>query len=295
MPQLPQILQIPNKDIQLKSCFYCNNPLPATTGEHIFNSCWGGSHKTKRLICDECNNQFSDIDATFQIYTDAIMNANLFKGERHKQIPIIGKDDPNLDYYLEAGGKPKLKKTLLEKNNQDNGIKILSPSKKQARNYLNSDELESVWGRKLSEEEQKNYLTQAKSEQEYIDNLEVGKTINLNHQYRSTAHTALKCFGFFLPQLVTGEDMKEIKEFARYGKGDWRYFAVDVEQFFSIPKEVDWMKLDVHYNSMEIYWCSYLGMVVGVLNILNRVKRAVILSRNYSGNEKYLLMFEDSY
>lgn len=287
----PQILDIPDKDLQLTSCFYCDNPLPATTGEHIFNSCWGGSHKTKRLICDECNNQFSDIDSTFQIYTYTIMNANLFKGERHQQIPLI--DDPNWDYKLDRG-KPKLKKILIEENNQNNiQKKILFPSKTQTRKWLNSDETESVIGIKLSEKEQKKYLEQAKSEQKYIS-FSKQETINLNYQYRSTAHTVLKCLGFFMPECIKSNEMKEIKEFAAEGKGDWQYFAVDVKQYLSFDDLIA-EQLGVYYNSVEIYWCSYLGMVVGVLNILNRIKRAIILSRKYSGTEKYLLVFEDTY
>ena len=62
---------------ELKSCFYCSSPLPGSKGgEHIFNASWGGSHKTNRLICNNCNDSFSKIvDTAFKPYTDIVMNA----------------------------------------------------------------------------------------------------------------------------------------------------------------------------------------------------------------------------
>ena len=88
----------------INKCFYCNGTLPAKNKEHIFNSCWAGSHKTSKLICDRCNNKFSSIDGVFAPYTQFIMNAGEFKGERHRKIPEISLSD---DYILAPGANLK--------------------------------------------------------------------------------------------------------------------------------------------------------------------------------------------
>ncbi|MCC5652741.1 HNH endonuclease [Nostoc sp. XA013] len=61
---------------ELTNCFYCGASLPATSGEHIFNSSWGGSYKDKNLICCQCNSSFSNsTDKAFLIYVQAVMNS----------------------------------------------------------------------------------------------------------------------------------------------------------------------------------------------------------------------------
>lgn len=117
--------------------------------------------------------------------------------------------------------------------------------------------------------------------------------LNLREQYRSTAHTILKCLGFFLPEWVQGDLTKPIREFARYDKGDWRNFAVEIEQLFSVAEQAtNILHLGVHHNSVEVYWSSSTKMVVGVLTILNRVKRGVIIAQNYSGSDSILYVVE---
>ncbi len=118
--------------------------------------------------------------------------------------------------------------------------------------------------------------------------------LDLREQYRSAAHTILKCLGFFMPDLVCHEQTKQVREFARYDRGDWRLFAVEAEQHFSLA-DIPVSVLGVHHNSVEIYWCSYLRMVIGVVTILDRVKRAVVIAKNYSGPDRVLYVFEDTH
>ena len=102
MFHFPKELFLPEKASQLNSCLYCSCSLSALKKEHIFNASWAGSHQTKQLICDKCNGSFSEkVDRAFLIYTELVMNAWLFKGKRHNQLPTIELDK---NFCLDAGG-----------------------------------------------------------------------------------------------------------------------------------------------------------------------------------------------
>ena len=120
MFHFPKELFLPEKASQLNSCLYCSCSLSALKKEHIFNASWAGSHQTKQLICDKCNGSFSEkVDRAFLIYTELVMNAWLFKGKRHNQLPTIELDK---NYCLDAGGKLKRKKPLIEEEAQPDGL-----------------------------------------------------------------------------------------------------------------------------------------------------------------------------
>ncbi|MDK2409855.1 HNH endonuclease [Aphanizomenon sp. PH219] len=285
---------------ELKSCFYCSSPLPGSKGgEHIFNASWGGSHKTNRLICNNCNDSFSKIvDTAFKPYTDIVMNAYSFKGERHKSIPNIQLEG---SYFLDAGGKPKLKKPLVQEETLPDGrIKsnIFFTSRTEGKRWLEGSDAESWLGRPLKEEE-KEYLRkkiiEAPYQSEYLQPQDASAKLDLRSQYRSAAHTVLKCLGFFIPECVCDNQTKQIRQFARYNESDWLLFAVHAEQHLSLGDQVvNLLGLGVKHNSVEIYWCSYLRMVIGVVTILNRVKRSVVIAKDYSGPDKILYVFEDT-
>lgn len=282
---------------ELKLCFYCSNSLPASNQEHIFNASWAGSHQTGQLICNECNQSFSRVDKAFLIYTSAIMNAWSFKGKRHQSIPIISRLEGN--YLIEAGAKLRLKEPLIETETQPNGqikSEISFNSRGEAKHWLKDPGAESYFGRALSQEERDEIIRQAKFQSEDAQPQKALANLDLREQYRSAAHTILKCLAFFIPDLVCHEQTKEVREFARYDRGDWSLFAVEVEQKFSLADQVvSLLGLGVHHNSVEIYWCSHLRMVIGVVTILNRVKRAVVIAKDYSGPDRILYVFEDTH
>ena len=288
-----------NKDLpvrvsELKLCLYCSNSLPASNQEHIFNASWAGSHQTGQLICNECNQSFSTgVDKAFLIYTTAIMNAWSFKGKRHQSIPIIRLEG---NYYIDAGAKLRLKEPLIEKETQPNGqikSKFSFNSRGELKRFLKGD-AESYLGRALSQEEQDEIIRQAKFRSEDAQPQKASAKLDLREQYRSAAHTILKCLGFFMPDLVCHEQTKQVREFARYDRGDWWLFAVEAEQHFSLA-DIPVSVLGVHHNSVEIYWCSDLRMVIGVVTILARVKRAVVIAKDYSGPDRILYVFEDTH
>lgn len=132
--------QLPRRASELTKCFYCGTSLPATAKEHIFNSSWGGSHKTGNLICGECNSSFSkQTDLAFSVYVQAVMNSWGFKGERHKEVPKILLEN---EYLLDQGAKLKLKQPLVEdKILPDGKIKsnLTFNSKSQAKRWIEGD------------------------------------------------------------------------------------------------------------------------------------------------------------
>ena len=289
---------LPIRVSELKSCFYCSCLLPASNQEHIFNSSWGGSHKTGQLICNECNKSFSGIvDKAFLIYTNAVRNAWSIKDKRRKLIPNIELEGP---YFLDAGGKLRLKEPLVEEETQTDGqikSKISFNSRGEAKHWLEDGGAESLLGRTLSQEERdsvREIIRQANFRSEDAQPQKASAKLDLREQYRSAAHTILKCLGFFMPDLVCHEQTKQVREFARYARGDWQLFAVEAEQHLSLA-DIPVRLLGVHHNSVEIYWCSYLRMVIGVVTILARVKRAVVIAKDYSGPDRILYVFEDTH
>lgn len=292
--------KLPRRASELKSCLYCENLLPAKAKEHIFNSSWGGSHKTGDLICDKCNNSFSkQTDLAFSVYVQAVMNSWSFKGERHKEVPKINLEG---DFFLDQGAMLKLKHSVVKDEIQSNGtIKshLTFNSKSQAKRWIEEGGMATWLERTPSAEEQeylKKLMQQTKPDSTDAQPQEASAQLNLREQYRSSAHTILKCLGFFLPEWVSDDLTKPVRQFARHDKGDWRFFAVNVEQSFSIAEQAaDILGLGVHHNSVEVYWCSYMKMVIGVLTILNRVKRAVVIAQDYSGPDTILYISEDTH
>jgi hypothetical protein len=288
---------LPRRASELTKCFYCDNPLPAMSGEHIFNSSWGGSYKDKNLICHECNSSFSNsLDTAFNTYAQAVMNSWAFKGERHEAVPKIFLEN---EYFLDQGAKLKLKQPLVKDEILPDGrIKshLTFNSKSEAKRWIKGDGMASWLGRPPSAEEQeqlKKIIIETQPDVTDAKPQLISRQLNLREQYRSAAHTILKCLGFFLPEWVQGDLTKPIREFVRYDKGDWRNFAVETEQLISIAEQATKsLGLGVHHNSVEIYWNSSTKMVVGVLTILDRVKRAVVIAQNYSGLDSILYVVE---
>ena len=188
-----------------------------------------------------------------------------------------------------------MNRPLIEEEIQADGLthyKVsFNNSKREVRRWLDSPAPEALLGRALSKEEQQNIIEQAQYESEDAQPQKAYRVLDIRGQYRSAAHTILKCLGFFMPDWVCNEQTREVRQFARYDEGDWRLFGIEARQNFSLASQFVG-SLGVKYNSVEIYWCSYLRMVIGVLTILDRVKRAVIIAKNYSGIDRVLYVFE---
>lgn len=278
---------------EITQCFYCGTSLPATKKEHIFNSCWGGSHSTTKLICDDCNVFFSQsVDASLSAYVSFVMNAWSFKGERHKRIPEIETED---GFVIGKYGKPRYKEPQIVTEPQLDGTEVRTGisfnSKDEAYKFLREGRFDEYFGRSLTSEEQQ-LLRQAIREAEVEefardDPNKFSVSVNLQKQYRSAAHTLLKCMGMYAPEWIKEDKTKSIRDFVRHDVGDWTDFAVDVEQL--VPSAVEMMSATPRCNTAEIYWCRSLGKVVGVLTLLGRIQRSLVLVDNYQGETSGML------
>lgn len=226
------------------------------------------------------------------------MNAHAFKGERHRKVPeIVTLGEYDIGAY--AKPKPKTQQGKI-KASSDGSLKISLPfsTKSQAYRWLDSDKPEADLERSLTEDERQD-IRQAIADSKF-QKINVGPQklplnhLNLRQQYRSAAHTLLKCLGFYRPDWVCNDITREVREFARDGKGSWQKFAIMVKQHASCADNAAY-KLGVRYNAAEIYWCHSLEKVIGVVTLLGRVKRAVILAEDYPGPDAILSVIEDTY
>lgn len=285
---------------ELANCFYCGASLPSTSREHIFNSSWGGSYKDDNLICGQCNFSFSNsTDKAFLIYVQSVMNSWVFKGERHDQVPKIFLEN---EYFLDQGAKLKLKQPLIEDEVLPDGSiksRLTFNSKSEAKRWIQGDGMATWLGRPPSAEEKeqlKKIIIETQLDRTDAKPQRISYQPNPREQYRSTAHTILKCLGFFLPEWVQGDLTKPIREFARYDKGDWWNFAIVSEELFSIPEQATRvLGLGVYQNSVAVYWSYSTKTVVGVLTILDRVKRSVVIAQDYSGPDSILYVVENTH
>lgn len=282
---------------ELSNCIYCNGKLPGTSKEHIFNSCWGGIHKTGQIICDACNSHFSAIDDSFNTFTKYIMNAWEFKGQRHKEVPTLKATDGTI---IEKGGKPKKVSKFDISQQEDKSIRICinANSKNEGKKMLKGkiEEIEKELGHKLTSEETEKLLkqiNQTKVVSEYVGRLEMEEMIRFVDMYRSTVHTLIKCIAMYEPEIVTSEQLHEAKEFAYYGKLDWTLFAIQEAKptYVSILDSAG-LKENIKFNAAEIYFSSAQGTIIGNLRILGLIDVWVRLSNNYKGPDKILGVVE---
>ncbi|MCU6791909.1 HNH endonuclease [Paenibacillus sp. WQ 127069] len=278
----------------LSGCIYCSGTLPAKNHEHIFTSCWGGTHKTGQLICDTCNSAYSQIDNSFAPYTKYVMNAWQFKGQRHKEVPKIATET---NYTIEKGAKPKRKSEVSFELQEDGGLRIRAnvSSKSEARKLILNQKglIEEKIGRKLTDDDVEkihDHIRNSAFVEEAVGALDVEETLCIRDEYRSAAHTLIKCMALFDPQTASSELMSQVRDFARYDRGNWEYFALEASTVVSFVGQIN--SLEVKYNSAEIYYSRLLGKIIGVITILGRVKRWMVLSGTYSGPDQILFVFE---
>jgi hypothetical protein len=281
---------------ELEGCLYCGPAarLPSKRAEHLFNACWGGNHQTHRLICDACNAALSSIDGSFSPITTYVMNAWNFKGRRQKAVPSIPVGN---GYMLTPGAKPELLEPLIEveRTEHEESFQLVVHSKREARRLvIPGGELEQRLGRKLTEEQRDEIydsIRRMSSEGQPIGRVTGRMSLDLQAQYRSAAHTALKGLAMYAPLLVAGEWTAAVRRFARHGTGNWTDFARTVEPRVALSVEVA-SQHGVKFNALDVYWCREERMIVAVITILGRIKRGVLLCENVEVPDAGFCVFE---
>ena len=280
---------------ELEKCMYCGNKLPSKSGEHLFCACLGGSHKSTKLICDDCNQAFAAIDDALFEHAKFIMNAWGFKGDRHKEVPIIPL--PN-GYELGPFASPRLATPKLTATAQPDGshaIRVVTNSKGEARRFLlDKPSIELATGKALTPEQKQDLLRQisgANKTKEEPQPVALHPELRIKDEYRSAAHTVLKCAALYDPNLVMSPHTESIRQFARYGEGAVSTFAVNTQA--NLTPFVQIMEaFGVLQNTALVYWSKTEGKVLGVYHLLGRVTRSVIIADNYTGPEAFLCVYE---
>lgn len=279
-------------DIEM-TCIYCPAKLPSKSREHLFNACWGGTHKSSKLICDDCNAAFSRIDGCFRPFTDWIMNAHGFRGSRDKEIPLIHMGSHNVAPYGRlVQSQPRIDESTDANGNQR--ITAAAGSRSEMRSLLLDGQLEKAIGRTLSPANRDFLLKEvARAEiKEYRpDPLTTQVTIDLQSQYRAAAHTILKVLKLYESNLWCDSSTEKLRSFARTGSTPFQDIAVEAQLPMSVA---DLAKKHFNYrnNSIEIYWSHCERKVFGILTLLGRIKRALVVSESWLGPNAIMVVGE---
>lgn len=122
----------------------------------------------------------------------------------------------------------------------------------------------------------------------YTEDIEFSPSL----QYRSAAHTCLKALGYFQPVIVRNKIFDPVKAFIYKGEGSFHDFAVitdEIEELLPTKKQFFIRQT----NHMMIYFSKRLDKVIGIFRLLGVVKRSIILSNEWRGEEGVLIVYED--
>ena len=274
-------------------CIYCKAKLPSKNKEHLFNACWGGMHMSSKLICDKCNAAFSRIDGCFQPFTDWIMNAHGFSGSRSKRIPEIDMESHVVSPFGQVVlSGPKIDISTDAKGTQK--IKVVAKTKSELRHVLLDGKLEDLIDRKLTPTDREHLLkavSEAKTKQCPQDPIKTQVIIDLQSQYRAAAHTILKVLKMYESNLWCDTSTEQLRRFAILGSADFKSFAVNVEPPMSVESLAK-KYFNYRINSVEIYWSHCERKVFGILTLLGRIKRALVISETWQGPNAIMVVGE---
>ncbi|MFT3686358.1 MAG: hypothetical protein QM783_15800 [Phycisphaerales bacterium] len=225
-----------------------------------------------------------------------VMNAWGFRGNRQSGVPELKTD---AGYLLSAFARPRRDAgPEVAVTNLDDGkvaISAVRASKSELRRLLlDNKTIDDAIGRALSDEEREHIrkgIREAVPMEQSLPAVPVSILLKPQHEYRSAAHTILKCAALFSPSLVTDACTNAIRRFARYDQGKWSDFAIEPEVHLDFHRVFS-RAFGVHFNAVQICWCKALRKVVGSLWVLGRIKRSVVLASDCDTVDAALFVFE---
>ena len=273
-------------------CLYCPNPLPSMSGEHLFNAAWGGHHKTRWIVCDECNGAFGEgVDKALLPIVRYVMNARNAKGERQSEPPSIETDG---GVILRPYGRPESPVRMEAKVDGDR--LVISGSAPTRRTALRAAmaAAEEAKGGPLSDavrEEIRRQVIESPSTAASAGEIEQLFSLDILGAYRSAAHTALKALSAFEPTLARDPLFEAARRFARHGEGAWEDCAVTLRTSIDAADVLD-TPGGVLKNSVQLWFDPSGGYVVARLTVLDRIVRDVRLASGYDGPNRTLYVLE---
>lgn len=274
-------------------CLYCPNRLPSGSGEHLFNSSWGGRHKSRWTICDECNAAFSsDVDTALLPAIRFVMNGFGIKGERQKAPPVIPTaDGGTIEPYGLAKPAPDIRTVVTP----DGGVIIEGTLLSEGAYKHVAQAFKQAQGRPPTADEKRRIKAQLRAAPVAEDrgrSVTIPVQLDLGKGYRSAVHTALKALSAYEPARARSADLEEARRFARYGEGEWEDFAVTLATLVDVASELmsgpEWPLT----NALQLWFDAAGHQVLARLTVLGRVVRDVRLTNSYDGPNRTLFVFE---
>lgn len=294
-----QLVRLSNPPVALaegRVCLYCPAPLPATSKEHVFNSAWGGRHKSRYLVCDACNGAFSsDVDLALLPLVRYVMNGHNVHGERQRSAPDLPTES---EYLLRPYGRPALDAPKVEVDPQPSGsstVRIQADTTAEATRFVLDGRLDEALGRSLTEAGRRAIVEQiraAPATSEPVGPVQFNVELDVPGNYRAAVHTALKALAVYEPELARSPRFERARRFARFGEGEWTDYAVRIDTLIDVAEEI----LDTPgwplTNAVQLWFDPADGQVVARLTVLGRIVRDVRLAGDYGGPNRTLFVFE---
>lgn len=252
-------------------CYVCDEEITKDneTEEHILLNAIGGKLKSKQLICKGCNSGFgSKIDDALARQLNPIANLLDIKRDRGKPQNVKGTYN-NKDILIEPGGKLKLARGYLEKN--ENKFHIEASSERQAKEVLrglkrnhpeiNIDEL----------------IKNAERTKSYLPSVKINMDFGGEEASRALCKMAVNFF------IYHGGEPEEVKHLLPYIKG----IEEEAEVYFYYPKSEPFYKGEEVLHTLILVGDPQQKYLYVYVELFNEFKMVVYINRKYGRKAIY--------
>ncbi len=264
----------------MSKCLICNTDLVAAneSDEHIIQNALGGTLRSKKLICKDCNSNFgADCDA--QLAEDLKVFANLLNIKRDRgQVQSLQTTTPSRAYTIHPGGKPVIVKPSIniEEKNGLTQLRIEARDRKQAREILEGLK------RKYPDINVEKILNQIEYKREYVkDFIKLDFSFGGQDSFRSLLKMV-----FFLLKHKRPDIVFDTLRIVAFLKNETNYREI----YFYYPDADVVVKPDKFiYHSVLIKSYPEQRLLLGFVELYNAVSFVMVLSDNFADT------FQESY
>lgn len=253
-------------------CYVCDVEITSEneSEEHILLNAIGGKLKSKKLICKSCNSEFgSEIDDTLARQLNPIANLLDIKRDRGNPQNVKGKYQ-NRDILIEPGGKMKLARPYIEKN--ENMFHLEASSERQAREVLQGIKRNHP---QLDIEEE---FKKAKRNKTYLPSVNINMNFGGEEARRALCKIAVNFF------IYHGGKPEEVKHLLPYIKGS----EEEAEAYFYYPKsEVFYKDEEEVLHTLILVGDPQQKHLYVFVELFNEFKMVVFINKEYEGEPIY--------
>lgn len=253
-------------------CYVCEEEISREneTEEHILLNAIGGRLKSKQLICKGCNSDFgSEIDDSLARQLNPIANLLDIKRDRGNPQNVKGTYN-NKDILIEPGGKLKLARPYVEKN--ENMFHIEASSERQAKEVLKGLK------RKHPEINIDEQIKNADRNKSYLPSVKINMDFGGEEASRALCKMAVNFF------IYHGGKPEEVKHLLPYIKGS----AEEAEVYFYYPKSEVFYKGEKEVlHTLILAGDPQRKYLYVYVELFNEFKMVVFINREYEGEAIY--------